>query len=241
MGDLLLGSIYETETTMASVSPADFLICSAFSLILGLVVGLVSAYKNPTSKGFIASMGVLPVIVQTVILLVNGNLGAAVAVFGVFNLVRFRSMPGTAKDMVTVFEAMAIGLACGMGFVGLACLLTLIVSVATIIYASVPEKPKVSEEKAEKEVPMTLRITVPEDSNYDSAFDATLDQHCSSWNLTNVETSNMGSLFQLKYAVSLKDAKASKALVDDLRCLNGNLRVSLNMAPKEKDREKALL
>ena len=98
MSDLLLGSIFDVETTMASVSPMDFLICSVFSLVLGLIVGLVSSYKSPASKGFIASMGVLPVIVQTVILLVNGNLGAAVAVFGVFNLVRFRSMPGTAKD-----------------------------------------------------------------------------------------------------------------------------------------------
>lgn len=239
MSDLLLGSIFDVETTMASVSPVDFLICSVFSLVLGLIVGLVSSYKSPASKGFIASMGVLPVIVQTVILLVNGNLGAAVAVFGVFNLVRFRSMPGTAKDIVTVFEAMAIGLACGMGYVGLACLLTVIVSVATIIYASVPEKEKEKTTDSTKPIPMVLRITVPEDSDYDNAFDATLNEHCTSWSLSNVETSNMGSLFQLKYSVSLKDAKASKALVDDLRCLNGNLKVSLNMAPKEK--EKTLL
>ena len=237
--NLILGSVFDSGTSMSNISSLDYLICAAFALVLGLIIGIVSSYKNKTSKSFIAAMGLLPVIVQTVILLVNGNLGAAVAVFGVFSLVRFRSMPGSAKDIVTVFEAMAVGLACGMGFVGLACVMTLIVSVATIIYAQLPDskkEPKESESKAK-----TLKIVVPEDIDYDSDFDETLDKHCSTWSLSSVETTNMGSLFQLKYAIELKDDKATKALLDDLRVLNGNLRVSLNTAPKDKEKEKILL
>ena len=237
--DLILGSIFTEETTMASITTMDFLICAVFAIVLGLIVGLVSSYKNETSKGFLVAMALLPVIVATVILLVNGNMGAAVAVFGVFSLVRFRSIPGTAKDIVTVFEAMAIGLACGMGFVGLACLMVLIVSIVTIVYASLPDSMK-PQAKKEKAAPKTLRIVVPEDVDYDHEFDEVLNKYCTEWKMTSVETTNMGSLFQVKYSIQLIDEGASKQFIDDLRCLNGNLRVSLNTAAKSKENNNTL-
>lgn len=222
--DFLLGSVFDSGTTMANISAADYLLCAFVALVLGLIIGYVSTYKDRTSKSFIAAMGLLPVIVQTVILLVNGNMGAAVAVFGVFSLVRFRSMPGSAKDIVTVFEAMAVGLACGMGFIGLACLMTLIVSVATVIYTYLPENMKLLKENPKR----ILKMVVPEDIDYDTEFNETLDKHCISWQLESIETTNMGSLYQLQYEVELKDASKSKTMIDDLRCLNGNLRITLN-------------
>ena len=233
LDNLLLGSIFTEETSMATITTVEFLICAAFAIVLGFIVGLVSSYKNKTSKGFLVAMGLLPVVVATVILLVNGNMGAALAVFGVFSLVRFRSMPGTAKDIVTVFEAMAVGLACGMGFVGLACLMVLIVSVVTIVYASLPDtmKPKFEDKGSSK----TLKLVVPEDVDYDHEFNGVLDKYCSNWKMISVETTNMGSLFQIRYDVQLIDDENSKQFIDDLRCLNGNLRVSLNTAAKNKE------
>ena len=149
--------------------------------------------------------------------------GAGIAVMGVFNLVRFRSIPGSAKDIGSVFLAMAIGLATGMGFLLLACVFTAVVAVANVAYVLSPFG-------KQKEPEKTLRITIPEDLEYDCVFDETLARYTDAHELTEVQTTNMGSLFLLEYAVRMKEPGLEKRMIDELRCLNGNLKISLGRA-----------
>ena len=202
------------------MTSGSFLICSLASLILGLVIAFVYMYKHKYSKNFVVTIALLPIIVQMVIALVNGNIGAGVAVMGVFNLVRFRSIPGSAKDIGTVFFAMAVGLATGMGYITLAALFTVIVGLANIIFVSSPLG-----QKTGTSVDRSLKVAIPEDMDYISLFDDLFDQYTSKSELVNVKTTNMGSLYQLEYAITLKDKDQEKLFLDEVRTRNGNLTV----------------
>ena len=139
---------------------------------------------------------------------------------GVFNLVRFRSIAGTAKDIGSVFLAMAIGLATGMGYIGVAALLTVVVGIFNIVYVTTPfGEPR--------EASKLLKITTPEDLEFEGVFDDVLGSYTRRYELQNVTTTNMGSLYQLEYAVSMRDSGLEKQMIDELRCLNGNLKISL--------------
>lgn len=221
MSDLVFSSVFgSADSLVSSVSASSFLLCSLASIVLGAIVACVYMFRHKYSKNFVVTLALLPLIVQMVITLVNGNLGAGIAVMGVFNLVRFRSIPGSAKDIGSVFLAMAIGLATGMGFLGLAVLFTAIVAVVNIAYVLSPfGKPK----EAEK----LLKITVPEDLEFDGVFEEVLDRYASEYELSEVQTSNMGSLYTLEYTLRLREAGLEKRLIDEVRCLNGNLKVSL--------------
>ena len=165
MLDTALTSIFgSTESLVAGVSTVDFLLCCLASVVLGAAVALIYMFRHTYSKNFVVTLALLPLIVQMVITLVNGNLVAGIAVMGVFNLVRFRSIPGSAKDIGSVFLAMAVGLATGMGFLGLACVFTVVVAVVNLLFVLTPfGKPR--------EPGKTLRITIPEDLEYDGVFD----------------------------------------------------------------------
>ena len=193
--DMLFTSVLgTTESAMTTVTTAGFMWCTLTSIILGLVCALIYMYRHDYSKNFVVTLALLPVIVQMVITLVNGNLGAGVAVMGVFNLVRFRSIAGTAKDIGSVFLAMAIGLATGMGYIGVAAILTVVVGVFNVIYVTTPF--------GKGRVPAKLlKITVPEDLDFEGVFDEVVANYASSFELQNVSTSNMGSLYQLEYKV----------------------------------------
>ena len=213
----VLGS---TESAMNTVTTTGFMWCTIASLVLGLLGALIYMYKHNYSKNFVITLALLPVIVQMVITLVNGNLGAGVAVMGVFNLVRFRSIAGTAKDIGSVFLAMAIGLATGMGYIGVAAILTVVVGVFNVVYVTTPfGNPRAASKQ--------LKITVPEDLEFEGAFDEVLANYTSSFELQNVQTTNMGSLYQLDYLVSMKAEGLEKRMIDELRCLNGNLKIWL--------------
>ncbi len=212
--------IGSAESTATSLTSGSFLICSLTSLILGLVIAFVYMYKHKYSKNFVVTIALLPIIVQMVIALVNGNIGAGIAVMGVFNLVRFRSIPGSAKDIGTVFFAMAVGLATGMGYITLAALFTVIVSIANIIFVSSP----LGQQKS-KSIDRSLKIAIPEDMDYISLFDDLFDEYTSKSELVNVKTTNMGSLYQLEYAITLKDQASEKLFLDEVRTRNGNLTV----------------
>lgn len=219
--DMLFSSVLgTTESAMTTVTSAGFLWCTVASIILGLVCALIYMYKHNYSKNFVVTLALLPVIVQMVITLVNGNLGAGVAVMGVFNLVRFRSIPGSAKDIGSVFLAMAIGLATGMGYIGVAAILTVVVGIFNIIYVTTPFGTPRAPKKQ-------LKITVPEDLEFEGVFDEVLGNYTATYELQNVSTSNMGSLYQLEYSVSMKDDGLEKRMIDELRCLNGNLKIML--------------
>ena len=163
-----------------------------------------------------------------VITLVNGNLGAGIAVMGVFNLVRFRSIPGSAKDIGSVFLAMAIGLATGMGFIGLAVLFTIIVAIVNIVYVCTPfGKPA--------EPGKRLTVSVPEDLEFDGMFEDVLGRYTASHELVEIRTTNMGSLYQLEYEIRMRQSGTEKRMIDEMRTLNGNLKITLGRAPMAKE------
>lgn len=223
--DVLFTSVLgTTESAMTTVTTSGFMWCTIASIVLGLACAFIYMYKHDYSKNFVVTLALMPVIVQMVITLVNGNLGAGVAVMGVFNLVRFRSIAGTAKDIGSVFLAMAIGLATGMGYIGVAAILTIVVGVFNVIYVTTP----FGQGKAPAKL---LKITVPEDLEFEGLFDEVLAKYTASFELQTVATSNMGSLYQLEYRVSMKQDGLAKAMIDELRCLNGNLKISLG-SPK---------
>ena len=219
--DAMFSSILgTTESAMTTITTSGFMWCTVASIVLGLAGALIYMYKHDYSKNFVITLALLPVIVQMVITLVNGNLGAGVAVMGVFNLVRFRSIAGTAKDIGSVFLAMAIGLATGMGYIGVAAILTVVVGLFNILYVTTPfGNPRAASK--------LLRITVPEDLEFEGAFDGVLKAYTSSYELQNVQTTNMGSLYQIDYKVFMKGEGLEKRMIDELRCLNGNLKISL--------------
>ena len=193
-------------------------------VVAALALGCLfaAAYRSQARRStgsLVAALALLPPIVSVVIMMVSGSLGAGIAVAGAFNLVRFRSAPGTAREIVAIFMSMAIGLVCGMGCVGYAAAVTALACVVTVAAGAILRR---SGER------MTLRVTVPESLDYDGVFDAALDRHASSWSLSSVKTTNMGTLYKLTYDVELRDPSGSRAMLDDIRTLNGNLEVALS-------------
>ena len=229
MLDSALSSVFGTaDSLVASVSTVQFLMCCAASIVLGAAVACIYMFRHKYSKNFVVTLALLPLIEQMVITLVNGNLGAGIAVMGVFNLVRFRSIPGSAKDIGSVFLAMAIGLATGMGFIVLAVLFTIIVAIVNVGYVLSPFG-------KQKEPEKTLKITIPDDLEYDGVFDDVLKRYTDEHELTMVQTTNMGSLFLLEYAVRMKQPGTEKRMIDELRCRNGNLKITCGRAAASKD------
>lgn len=226
MLDAALTSVFDdSESFVSNISTEEFLLCCLASIVLGAAIACIYMFRHTYSKNFVVTLAMLPLIVQVVITLVNGNLGAGIAVMGVFNLVRFRSIPGSAKDIGSVFMAMAVGLATGMGYLILAVIFTLIIAVVNFVYV-------VSPFGKQKEPEKLLRITIPEDLEYEGVFDPVLARYTSDHELVEVQTTNMGSLFQLEYSVRMREPGMEKSMIDEVRCLNGNLKVSLARAPQ---------
>ena len=205
------------------ISLQDFMICIGASLLIGLVIAVAFAIKSRFTKSFVLTLGILPAIVCVVIMLVNGNIGAGVAVAGAFSLVRFRSAPGTAKEIAAIFLSMCVGLACGMGYIGFAALFAGIISLIFVAY-NVADSLIGSRVSAHK----SLRITIPEDLDYTTVFDDLFKEYTKNCLLVKVKTINMGSMFRLTYEVTLRDVKKEKEFVDKLRERNGNLEIMIS-------------
>ena len=220
--DKLFQGLFAGE--LASViSVKHFLLCISISLALGLLMAVVCAWKNRHSKSFVITIGLLPAVVCVVIMMVNGNIGAGVAVAGAFSLVRFRSAPGSAKEIVSIFLAMGAGLICGMGYLGFAVLFTVILCGVFLLYnlwASCNQKSEL--------IYKTVKITIPEDLDYTGAFDDIFAQYTTAYALTQVKTTNMGSMFRLTYDITLRDATKEKEMIDQIRVRNGNLEVMVS-------------
>ena len=210
----MLESILGSQITLQS-----FFICTAVSIALGIGTAMVSMYRARCSQSFAVTLAVLPAVVQLVIMLVNGNVGAGVAVAGAFGLVRFRSAPGTAREIGAIFLAMAIGLATGMGYVVLAAIF-FAVTAAVILLLTAASFGRPSGDKR------TLKITIPENLDYEGLFDDVFEKYVRSFELERVKTTNMGTLYELQYTVTLKTPGVPKAFLDELRCRNGNLNIS---------------
>ena len=204
-----------------SLTPANFFICLGTALVLGLIVAIVHKKTTRASSNFITTLAILPMLVAMAIMLVNGNLGAGVATVGVFSLVRFRSIAGNSRSILSVFFAMAIGLAVGTGYIAFAALFTVIVSaiIAFLKYIRFGEASTVDKK---------LTILVPEDMDYTEMFDDVFSKYTTSHILEKSKTTNMGSLFELTYRINTKKKINEKEFIDKIRVKNGNLKVSLS-------------
>lgn len=222
MLDTVFQGIFESGTG-ATISVPDFLLCIGVSLVIGVFFAVSYTYKSRYTKSFVITLAMLPAVVCVVIMMVNGNIGAGVAVAGAFSLVRFRSVPGTAKEIGTIFLAMGAGLIAGMGYLAYAALFSLILGLVGILCHkfSFGEKRGACKDK-------TLRITIPEDLDYTHVFDDLLNQYTTAFEVVSVKTTNLGSLFKLTYNVTLKNVAEEKELIDALRCRNGNLEISMS-------------
>ena len=195
-----------------------YLICLLAAGLCGVLTALAASFRSHASKSFLTSLILLPMIVCTVIAMVNGNIGTGVAVMGAFSLIRFRSVPGKARDIVVIFLSMTAGLACAGGYVGIAVLFTLIVGLGMVIVSLIP----MGSERS-----MDLHITIPESLRYADEFNDLFNKYLKAHRLLQAKTTNMGSLYKLHYRVEMKDAKQSQAFIDELRCRNGNLEIAL--------------
>lgn len=213
-------SIFDTIFTTTTPTGTDFLIATACSVICGLVIALLYKIRNQCSKSFLITLAVLPAAVQMVIMLVNGNLGAGVAVAGAFSLVRFRSAPGRGQEIACIFQAMAVGLATGMGYIGIAAVFTLVISLLMLVLNIIGLGDSSREERI-------LKITVPENLDFEGKFDDTLEKYLSSYTIDEVKTTNMGSMYKVSYHVITKPGASVKAMLDELRTGNGNLEISI--------------
>ena len=209
----LFSSIFTSTFTLG-----QFLIAVLASMVLGFVVSIYYMFRNTYSKGFVPSLILIPAIECVVIIMINGNMGAVIAVSGSFALIRFRSARGSAKDLTAIFMAMAIGIICGTGYIGIAVLFTLIVCAVGMFLSFV----KYGECDGKMRY---LKITVPENLNYDEAFEEVLDNYCSSYEIEKVKTLSLGSLFRVDYSIVMKDTSKIKAMIDDLRIRNNNLEI----------------
>ncbi|MBQ3559885.1 MAG: DUF4956 domain-containing protein [Agathobacter sp.] len=221
MLDTLFKGLFETSTT-ATISVGDFLLCIIVSLCIGLFLALTYTFRSRYTKSFVVTLAILPAVVCVVIMMVNGNVGAGVAVAGAFSLVRFRSAPGTAREIGTIFLAMGAGLIAGMGYLGFAILFALVLGLCMVLYTQLGfgNSHKVCPDK-------TLRITIPEDLNYSEVFTDLMEQYTKHYELVKVKTTNLGSLFKLTYNITLMDVTKEKEFIDQLRCRNGNLEISI--------------
>jgi len=210
--------LLNTIITGTEITVSAFFICTGASLLLGLGAAALCMYKSRYSRSFVLTLAMLPAMVQIIIMMVNGNIGAGVAVAGAFGLIRFRSAPGSAREIGLVFLATAIGLATGMGYVAVAAVFFVIMAAFTLLLTAAGFG-------AGKEDERELKITIPEDLDYDGLFDDLFEQYTSAAELARVKTTNMGTLYELVYKVVLKDASATKAFMDELRVRNGNLNI----------------
>lgn len=222
--DILNSTFNSILDTTTGIVFSDALICTGVSLLLGVFIALVYRLHGNCSRNLIVSLVLLPAIVQMVIMMVNGNIGTGVAVMGAFSLVRFRSVPGSSKEICVIFFAMSVGLAMGVGFVTFAVTATVILCIALLLLAFIP----IPDIKDKKKI---LKVTIPEDLDYTGVFDDIFKQYTSKVSLQRVKTTNLGSMFELDYYIVLKDLAKEKEMIDAIRCRNGNLTIVCGKMP----------
>ena len=222
MPNTLFQGLFDTDMTPI-ISVSDFLLCIATSLVVGLLLAFAFMYRSRYTKSFVLTLALLPTVVCVVIMMVNGNVGTGVAVAGAFSLVRFRSVPGTAKEITMLFLAMGSGLITGMGYLGFAILFTIIMCAVSILYNQLDFGTRKN-----AKIYKTLNITIPEDLDYSNVFEDVFACYTTSYELIRVKTTNMGSMFRLTYNLTLKDDTNEKEMIDKLRCRNGNLEITVS-------------
>lgn len=220
--------MFRSVLTGGEISFQQTLICLVVSILLGLVISEVYMYTGVCSKNFAITLVLLPVLVQMVIMLVNGNLGTGIAIAGAFGLVRFRSIPGSSREILGVFFAMSVGLATGTGLLGFAAAGTVIISLVFFVLNKTSYGEKKSLER-------DLKITVPENLEYAGVFDEIFAAYTSKHSLESVKTTNLGSMFELRYVITMKSSADEKKMIDDIRVRNGNLTIMCGKRSTQKD------
>ena len=218
----LFKGLFDTDLTTV-ISVTDFLLCLGASLVIGILMAFAYMYRTRYTKSFVVTLALLPAVVCVVIMMVNGNVGTGVAVAGAFSLVRFRSVPGTAKEICTLFLAMGAGLIAGMGYLGFALLFTAVMCVMFVLYNRLDFGTKKNAATFK-----TFTITIPEDLDYSGIFDDIFSEFTTSHDLVRVKSTNMGSMFKLTYNVMLRDVTREKEMIDKIRCRNGNLEIAVS-------------
>ena len=218
----LFKGLFDTDLT-AVISVTDFLLCLGVALVIGILMAFAYMYRTRYTKSFVVTLALLPAVVCVVIMMVNGNVGTGVAVAGAFSLVRFRSVPGTAKEICTLFLAMGAGLIAGMGYLGFALLFTAVMCIMFVLYNRLDFGTKKNAATFK-----TFTITIPEDLDYSGIFDDIFSEFTTSHDLVRVKSTNMGSMFKLTYNVMLRDVTREKEMIDKIRQRNGNLEIAVS-------------
>lgn len=222
MIETLFSGIFD-NTSASSINVLDFLLCIGCSLIIGVLIALAYMFRSRYTKSFIITVATLPSVVCVVIMMVNGNIGAGVAVAGAFSLVRFRSIPGSAKEIGMLFLAMGAGLIAGMGYLGYAFLYTIILCGVNLLYNAIGFGAKKNNSRYK-----SFRITIPENLDYTGVFEEVFKEYTTACELSKIKSTDMGSMFRLTYDVVLKDPNKEKELLDKLRLRNGNLEITVS-------------
>lgn len=219
------GSEFLTNSSsviLNNITAGEFILCIAASLIIGFLISVIymcTHKKEGYSQSYVLTIIMLPSIVTLILLLINTTYGA-LSLAGAFTLVRFRSVPGDPKDITYIFFTMAVGVACGMGYIGFAIVFFVILGLIVFILNAINFGGcKINH--------MTLKITIPENLDYKGVFDPVLKRYTSYYKLRRIKTTNFGTLFDLIYSVDVYDDMDSKKFIDELRALNGNLNINL--------------
>lgn len=215
----MFNTIFDNASTGQSIT--TILICSGMAILLGLAVAITHMKTTQTTKGFLVALTVLPLLVMAVMIMINGNLGTSIAILGAFSLIRFRSIGGTAKDLLSIFFTMMIGLALGMGHVLFAVIISVIAILAILLFSySRILEPNPSER--------VLKVIIPDDLDYDEVFADIFKKYTSRSKLVRMKTMNMGSLYKLTYNIKMKRNVKEKDFLDEIRVKNCNLKVLLS-------------
>lgn len=219
MLDRLFDSIIQSSVDVARVDVGTFLICTITAILVGIVVAFTYAVKNTEySRNFIITLAIMPVVVSVVILLVN-SLTTGIAIAGIFNLVRFRSIPGTSREIANIFMVTVAGVAIGTGYIAYAVLFVVVIILVNLIFSLTRiGTPKRSLEKE-------LRVTVPESLDFEGIFDDLFEKYTTYHEVERIKTTSMGTLYQISYRIKLKPGVSEREMIDEIRCRNGNLDV----------------
>lgn len=219
----MFSTIFSSVITDGAFTGTQFCIITAVSLLCGVIIAAAHSLKNKCSKSFAITLVLLPAIVELVIMLVNGNIGTGIAVAGAFSLVRFRSVPGRGQEITSIFLTMAVGLATGMGYVGVAIIFTVLISAINVIM-------NMSGIGQKDEGQRVLKITIPENIDYEGKFEEVFEKYLDKYTYDEVKTCDMGSLYKMTLGVRIKSGVSTRAFLDELRARNGNLEISLGRA-----------
>jgi hypothetical protein len=221
----MFDTILKGAAAASTISLVDALLTIIVSFILG---GLISfTYMKTSNKGrysqnFVLTLVIIPTVIAIIVFLVGSNVARAFSLAGALSIIRFRSTPGDSKDISYVLFTTSAGLAVGVGLFGYGILFTGFLCLLMFVLKSLNfGGNKVSQN--------LLKITIPEDLDYEGAFDDLFLEYTKSHELIKVKTTDLGSLFQLVYTVVLDNKISQKKFIDELRCRNGNLNITLSM------------